>query len=289
MLVQDDILNKYNNLCDDLKKKSAIAQARRAQWHEAVKFCMEQKSDKERICSLLKDLKYDAIGTLSKSQGCDLQFLKTLLSLTDLYPIDYWIDQFKMLLSFDFASIDEFVQYEQDSMTIPHITEEEVFNYCDSFSAHDARYNFVPKYIIPELDNTPAIDYEWNKKWKKGAFKYSDICNGELKSGRTDVWEDWSNLHILHYDGCWKPWNDHFIDLAKKDDNVMILVYVYAYFLNKIKDIPFINEAMHELTDSLSSSSAVDQSFQENPTLALSRIDNEYTKLAKLAYEKSNL
>lgn len=122
--------------------------------------------------------------------------------------------------------------------------EEDIF--LDFCKIIDTKFNFIAKYIYPELDKTPQTNYEYFQEETGEIIDYPGLLSKclEFESIRNQLHNAVQDIKILHFDVTEKPWSANEKELLKSNQQKYKL---FQFYYDILKTTPFSTEE-HDTT-----------------------------------------
>ena len=117
------------------------------------------------------------------------------------------------------------------------LEEDIFFEFCQII---DTKFNFIAKYIYPELDKTPQIDYTTFQELSGQSIDYPGLLSKclEFESIRNQLHNSVQDIKILHFDVKEKPWSEGAKKLLQSNQQKYTL---FQFYYDILKTTPFSN------------------------------------------------
>ncbi|MBR1734954.1 MAG: hypothetical protein IJ730_05860 [Alphaproteobacteria bacterium] len=121
---------------------------------------------------------------------------------------------------------------------LPNPTEEMVFSsYFSTFQLPE-KFNFIMKYVFPQIDKTPleylaevTLDFPSIDSFtgiaKELLFRHPELIE--------EINKNFCEMVMMHFDVCEKPWTPRFATLAKQDIGLQKIIKIYASYVAQLQ------------------------------------------------------
>lgn len=115
-------------------------------------------------------------------------------------------------------------------------TEEDIFSAFQPIYWFSSRYNFNPRYLFPELNESRT--YLTDRCWHPWEILQEEKGGKNVYAQRREILR---TPHVIHFDGCTKPWSQTNIILAQPNPELYKITYIHWRYLKQIvnQSIPF--------------------------------------------------
>ncbi len=137
-------------------------------------------------------------------------------------------------------------------------TEEEIF---DRLPHHyiTNRFNFIVKWIFPQLDKTPKDEFLVISLMYPSIKSYGDLFKAVCERDPQivpDIDTEFKNMVVMHFDMCYKPWDNEFAELAEGNPELYKIIYVFLSYVTRLFDFENIDDWKEKLSTTLNTAKA---------------------------------
>ncbi len=112
------------------------------------------------------------------------------------------------------------------TMTLINYTEEDVMG-SQPWQELPQRWNFVISHICPRIMDTKyPLEHE-------NDINSAYALDPKMK---TEMLDEFKEIHVMHFDWCIKPWNQKFLERAKEYPELYKIMAIYSYYCSQLSD-----------------------------------------------------